>query len=134
MNSHQFVNPQGWAAPKGYANAVIATGTQIFLGGQIGWNAQQQFESDDFIEQARQTLRNIAQLLTAANAKPEHLVRLTWFITDRAEYLANLPQLGAVYREVLGKNFPAMSCVQVNALIEARAKIEIEATAVIPNA
>jgi enamine deaminase RidA (YjgF/YER057c/UK114 family) len=132
MSSHQFINPQGWAAPKGYANAVIATGTQIFLGGQIGWNAQQQFESDEFIEQARQTLRNIAQLLSAANAKPEHLVRLTWFITDRAEYLANLPQLGAAYREILGKNFPAMSCVQVNALIEVRAKIEIEATAVIP--
>ena len=128
---HQILQPSDWAPARGYSNGVVATGKQIFLGGQIGWNAQQQFESDDFIDQCKQALLNIKTLLTQAGAGPEHLVRLTWFVISRDEYSSRLGELGKVYREVLGKNFPAMSCVQVVALIEPRAKIEIEATAVI---
>ena len=128
-----LLQPEGWVTPKGYANGVAARGTQIFVGGQIGWNAQQQFESDDFIAQTRQTLLNVRAVLESGGAGPEHLVRLTWYVTDRNEYNSRLKELGAVYREVLGKNFPAMACVQVAGLMEERAKIEIEATAVIPD-
>ena len=130
---HTALQPSGWVAPKGYANGVAARGAMIFTGGQIGWNAQQQFESDDFIDQTRQTLLNVRAVLEAGGAGPEHLVRLTWYVVDRNEYNARLKELGAVYREVLGKNFPAMACVQVAALMEERAKIEIEATAVVPD-
>ena len=130
---HTALQPSGWVAPKGYANGVAARGTMVFTGGQIGWNAQQQFESDDFIDQTRQTLLNVRAVLEAGGAGPEHLVRLTWYVVDRNEYNARLKELGAVYREVLGKNFPAMACVQVAALMEERAKIEIEATAVVPD-
>ncbi|MBT9513088.1 MAG: RidA family protein [Acidovorax sp.] len=126
------LQPEGWVAPKGYANGMAARGTMVFTGGQIGWNAQQQFESDDFIAQTRQTLLNVRAVLEAGGAGPEHLVRLTWYVTDRNEYNSRLKELGAVYREVLGKNFPAMACVQVAGLMEERAKIEIEATAMIP--
>ena len=129
----RVLQPEGWARPKGYANGVVAVGRQVFLAGQIGWNAQQQFESDDFIDQTRQTLLNVRAVLEAGGAGPEHLVRLTWYVTDRNEYNSRLKELGAVYREVLGKNFPAMACVQVAGLMEERAKIEIEATAVIPD-
>ena len=129
----KILQPPGWVAPKGYANGVAARGTMVFTGGQIGWNAQQQFESDDFIDQTRQTLLNVRAILEAGGAGPEHLVRLTWYVVDRNEYNARLKELGAVYREVLGKNFPAMACVQVAALMEERAKIEIEATAVVPD-
>ena len=128
-----LLQPEGWVTPKGYANGVAARGTMVFTGGQIGWNAQQQFESDDFIDQTRQTLLNVRAVLEAGGAGPEHLVRLTWYVTDRNEYNSRLKELGAVYREVLGKNFPAMACVQVAGLMEKRAKIEIEATAVIPD-
>ena len=131
---HTALQPSGWVAPKGYANGVAARGTMVFTGGQIGWNAQQQFESDDFIDQTRQTLLNVRAILEAGGAGPEHLVRLTWYVVDRNEYNARLKELGAVYREVLGKNFPAMACVQVAGLMEARAKVEIEATAVVPDA
>ena len=127
------LQPDGWAPAKGYANGIAARGLQIFVGGQIGWNAQQQFESDDFIEQTAQALRNIAAVLAVAGAGPQHMVRMTWYITDRAEYNARLKELGAVYREVMGRNFPAMTCVQVAALVEARAKVEIEVTAVLPD-
>ena len=128
-----LLQPEGWVTPKGYANGVAARGTTVFTGGQIGWNAQQQFESDDFIAQTKQTLLNVRAVLEAGGAGPEHLVRLTWYVTDRNEYNSRLKELGAVYREVLGKNFPAMACVQVAGLMEERAKIEIEATAVIPD-
>ena len=128
-----LLQPEGWVTPKGYANGVAAHGTMVFTGGQIGWNAQQQFESDDFIAQTKQTLLNVRAVLEAGGAGPEHLVRLTWYVTDRNEYNSRLKELGAVYREVLGKNFPAMACVQVAGLMEERAKIEIEATAVIPD-
>ena len=128
-----LLQPEGWVTPKGYANGVAARGTMVFTGGQIGWNAQQQVESDDFIDQTRQTLLNVGAVLEAGGAGPEHLVRLPWYVTDRNEYNSRLKELGAVYREVLGKNFPAMACVEVAGLMEERAKIEIEATAVIPD-
>lgn len=129
----QKLQPPDWAEPKGYANGVLARGTLLFAGGQIGWNAQQQFESDDFVAQTRQTLQNIAAVLKAGGAGPEHMVRMTWYVVDRHEYVARLKEIGAVYREVLGKNFPAMTCVQVAGLVEARAQLEIEVTAVIPD-
>ena len=129
----KLLQPEGWLAPKGYANGIATRGTLVFVGGQIGWNAQQQFETDDFILQTAQTLRNIAAVLKEANAGPEHMVRMTWYVTDRDEYNSRLPELGKVYREVMGKNFPAMACVQVAGLMEVLAKIEIEVTAVIPD-
>ena len=131
--SIRLIQPEGWAPAKGYANGIAARGTQIFVGGQIGWNAQQQFETDDFIEQVHQTLRNVADVLRAAGAGPEHMVRMTWYVIDRVEYNARLKELGAAYREVIGKHFPAMTCVEVAALMEARAKVEIEVTAVVPD-
>ena len=129
----KFLQPPGWAPAKGYANGVAARGTQVFVGGQIGWNAAQQFETDDFIAQTAQTLRNIVAVLAQAGAGPEHMVRMTWYIVDRVEYHARLKELGQVYRDVMGRNFPAMTCVQVAALMEARAKVEIEVTAVLPD-
>ena len=130
---NQKIQPSDWAEPKGYANGMLARGAMLFVGGQIGWNAQQQFESDDFVAQTRQTLQNIAAVLKAGGAGPEHMVRMTWYIVDRVEYNARLKEIGGVYREVMGRNFPAMTCVQVAALVEERAKIEIEVTAVVPD-
>lgn len=127
------LQPPDWAEPRGYANGVLARGTLLFVGGQIGWNARQQFESDDFVTQTRQTLQNIMAVLRAGGAGPEHMVRMTWYVVDRKEYIARLKELGAVYREVMGKNFPAMTCVQVAALVEERAQVEIEVTAVLPD-
>ena len=131
--THNLLQPPGWAPAKGYANGVAARGTLVFVGGQIGWNAQQQFETDDFIEQTRQTLQNVVAVLKEAGAGPEHMVRMTWYVIDRVEYNARLKELGGVYREVIGKHFPAMTCVEVAALMEARAKVEIEVTAVLPD-
>jgi enamine deaminase RidA (YjgF/YER057c/UK114 family) len=131
---HEVLQPQGWAAPRGYANGIAARGRQVYVAGQVGWDAHGQFTSDSFVEQTRQALANVVAVLAAAGGGPEHLVRLTWYVTSRDEYLASLPDLGRVYREVLGRNFPAMAAVQVVALMEARAKVEIEATAVIPEA
>jgi len=129
----QFLQPPGWATPKGYANGIAAKGTLVFVGGQIGWNGDQQFESDDFIAQTKQALQNVHAVLACAGAGPEHMVRMTWYITDRDEYNARLRELGTVYREVMGKCFPAMTCVEVSRLVEARAKVEIEVTAVVPD-
>lgn len=129
----QFLQPPGWAIPKGYANGVATRGTLVFVGGQIGWNGEQQFESDDFIDQTRQALQNVHAVLSCAGAGPEHMVRMTWYITDRDEYNARLRELGGVYREVMGKHFPAMTCVEVSRLVETRAKVEIEVTAVVPD-
>lgn len=128
-----ILQPPGWAPAKGYANGVAARGTQIFVGGQIGWNGLQQFETDDFIGQTAQALRNILAILQEAGADPSHMVRMSWYIVDRVEYNARLGELGQVYREVMGRNFPAMTCVQVAALVEQRAKVEIEVTAVLPD-
>jgi len=129
----KHLQPPGWLAPKGYANGIAARGTQIFVGGQIGWNSQQQFETDDFVAQTGQALRNIVEVLREAGAGPEHMVRMTWYITDRDEYNSRLRELGPVYREAVGRNVPAMTCVQVARLVEARAKVEIEVTAVLPD-
>ena len=130
---HDILQPEGWAKPVGYANGVAARGRQIFVGGQIGWNGQQEFETDDFVGQVRQTLENVVAILVAANAGPEHITSMTWYFTDKAEYLANLKGLGQAYREVIGRHFPAMAAVQVVALIEDRAKVEIQAIAVVPD-
>ena len=127
------LQPPGWAEPKGYANGVLARGALIFVGGQIGWNESQEFESDDFIAQSRQALMNIVAVLKAGGAGPEHMVRMTWYITDRIEYSTRLKELGGVYREVMGKHFPAMTCVEVSGLVEDGAKIEIEVTASLPD-
>lgn len=132
QSPHQFLEPEGWVPARGYANGMLASGRMVFTGGLIGWNAQQEFEHVDLVGQFEQTLRNIVAVLAEAGARPEHLVRLTWYITDKREYLDNLKALGAAYRRVLGRHFPAMAVVQVVALMEDAAKVEIEATAVIP--
>ena len=129
---HELLHPKSWKPSRGYANGVAASGRTVFVGGMIGWNAQQEFETDDFIEQVAQALRNVVAVLAEAGATPEHLVRLTWFVTNRDEYVARLKELGSVYREVIGKNYPAMSLVHVVALVERRAQVEIEATAIVP--
>jgi enamine deaminase RidA (YjgF/YER057c/UK114 family) len=128
----KILQPEGWAKPIGYANGVMARGRQIHVGGQIGWNAQQQFESDDLVAQVRQTLQNIVEVLRVGGAGPEHLTSMTWYFVDKKDYLSHLKEIGAAYREVIGKNFPAMAAVQVVALMEDRAKVEIQAVAVVP--
>jgi enamine deaminase RidA (YjgF/YER057c/UK114 family) len=129
--SVRILQPAGWAPPRGYANGVVAEGRQVFVGGQIGWDASQRIVSDDFTAQARQALANIVAVLAEAGAKPEHLVRLTWYVTSRDEYKAALAGIGAAYRELIGRHYPAMSVVVVAGLLEPRAKVEIEATAVV---
>jgi enamine deaminase RidA (YjgF/YER057c/UK114 family) len=128
----QFLHPSHWKPAIGYSNGVAATGRMVFTGGIIGWNADQVFETDDFVGQVEQVLKSIVEVLACAGAGPEHLVRLTWYVTDKKEYLASLKDLGRVYKAVIGRHYPAMALVQVVALVEDRAKVEIEATAVIP--
>ncbi len=128
-----FLHPPGWMPAKGYSNGVSAKGRIILTGGLIGWNADCEFETDDFLGQVEQTLRNIVAVLAEAGASPEHLVRLTWFITDKKAYLADPKALGRIYRHVIGRHYPPMAVVQVVALIEDRAKVEIEATAIVPD-
>jgi len=128
----QILQPKGWRAPRGYSNGVAAQGTQIFVAGQIGWNAQCEFESDDFVEQVRQALLNVVAVLAEAGARPEHIARMTWYLTEKREYLSRGKEIGAVFREVVGVYHAAMSAVQVSALMEDRAKVEIEVTAVLP--
>jgi enamine deaminase RidA (YjgF/YER057c/UK114 family) len=130
--THDILHPSHWKPAKGYANGVAASGRMVFTGGLIGWNADQVIESDDFAAQVAQALRNVVEVLACAGARPEHLVRLTWYVTDKAEYLSSLKDIGTAYREIIGRHFPAMALVQVVALVEDRAKVEIEATAVIP--
>jgi enamine deaminase RidA (YjgF/YER057c/UK114 family) len=125
------VQPEGWAAPKGYANGIAAQGRQIFVAGQIGWNAQAQFESDDFVAQVEQALKNVVDILAAAGGEPRHLVRLNWYVTDKAEYTACQREIGEAYRRTIGRHFPAMTLLVVAGLLEPRAKVEIEGTAVI---
>jgi enamine deaminase RidA (YjgF/YER057c/UK114 family) len=129
---HQHLHPKHWKPAKGFANGIAAAGRQIFVAGQVGWNAEQRFESDDFVAQVEQALANIVAVLAEADAKPAHLVRLTWYVTDKREYLARLGEVGQAYRRIIGRHFPAMTLVQVAALVEDRAKVEIEATAVVP--
>lgn len=130
--SHMTLQPDGWARPKGYANGIVARGRTIFLAGQIGWDAEQRFVGPDLVTQAKQALQNIVAILAEDGAKPEHIVRLTWYVTDRAAYLAAGAALGVAYRDVMGKHFPAMTAVEVSSLMEADAVVEIEATAVVP--
>ena len=132
MTVHTTLQPAGWARPRGYANGIAAEGRLVFTAGQIGWNPQGHFECDDFVGQVRQTLQNVVAVLAEGGAKPEHVVSLTWYVTDKKEYVGSLQAIGKVYREVMGRNFPAMAVVQVTALVEDRAKVEIQATAVVP--
>ncbi|MCA3223927.1 MAG: RidA family protein [Burkholderiales bacterium] len=127
----KILHPPGWSRPRGYSNGVAAQGTVVSIAGQIGWNAQQQFETDDLVAQVRQTLANVLAVLAEAGGDARHLVRMTWYLVDKREYLARAREIGAVYRELMGQNYPAMTAVQVAALIEDRAKVEIECTAVI---
>jgi enamine deaminase RidA (YjgF/YER057c/UK114 family) len=129
---HEFLHPRSWKQPKGFANGIVAEGRMVFLAGQIGWNAEQKFESVDFVEQARQALTNIVALVKEAGGTAEHVTRLTWFVVDKQEYLSRLSDLGSAYRAVMGFHFPAMTLVQVVALVEDQARVEIEATAVVP--
>ena len=128
----QLLHPKHWARAKGFSNGIVAEGRQVFVAGQVGWNAHQQFASDDFVAQVEQALANVVAVLAEAGAGPRHLVRLTWYVTDKREYLRRLAEVGQAYRRVIGRHFPAMTLVQVVALLEDRAKVEIEATAIIP--
>ena len=129
----QILQPPGWAKPKGYSNGVAARGRMVFVAGQVGWNPEGRFDAADFVGQARQALANIVAVLAEAGAKPEHIVRMTWYVTDKGEYMGSLREVGAVYREVIGKHFPAMTAIEVAGLVEDGGKVEIEATAVVPD-
>jgi len=128
----ETLQPPGWAAPRGYANGIAASGRIVFVSGQVGWNAQGRFEATDFVAQARQALANVVAVLGEAGARPEHIARMTWYVVDKREYVASSKALGAVYREVIGNHYPAMTAVEVAALVEDGARVEIEVTAVIP--
>lgn len=128
-----ILQPPGWAKPKGYANGILCEGKVIFVAGQIGWNEEAQLVSNDLVEQIRQALANIVAILAEADARPEHIARMTWYVTDKREYLAAQRAIGEVYREVIGSHYPAMTLVQVADLLEEGAKVEIEATAVLPS-
>jgi enamine deaminase RidA (YjgF/YER057c/UK114 family) len=127
---HRILQPEGWAKPSGYANGVSARGRAIFVAGQIGWGPDSKFESDDLVDQVRQALINILEVLACGGAGPEHVASMTWYFRDKREYLARLSEIGEVYRGVMGRRFPAMTAVEVSALIEDRAKVEIQAIAV----
>ncbi len=129
----EIVQPENWMRPHGYSNGIIAQGRQLFIAGQIGWNERGEFVSDDLVDQVAQALRNVLAVLRAAGGSAENLVRITWYITDKHEYNSALKQIGVVYREIIGNHYPAMTLIQVAALLEDRAKIEIEATAVLPS-
>ena len=127
----QILLPKGWPRPSGYSNGIVTEGKMVFVAGQTGWDATQTFRSDDFVEQVRQALENTLAVLATAGAGPDHLVRMVWYVTDKRDYLNRLKEVGQVYREVIGKHYPAMTLVEVAALLEPRAKVEIETTAVI---
>ena len=129
----QILQPPGWARPRGYSNGILARGQVVFVAGQIGWDAQCRFQTSDFAGQVRQALENIVAVLGQAGARPEHIVRMTWYVTDKREYIAAYNAIGAAYRQVIGPHYPAMTAIQVAALLEDQAKVEIEATAVIPD-
>jgi len=127
------LQPSHWTPPKGYANGIAGRGTIVIVGGQVGWDERQQFESDEFVAQARRALQNVVAVLAQASALPEHVARMTWYVVDKHEYLASLRALGQAYREIMGTHYPAMTAVQVAALIEDRARVEIEVTAIVPD-
>jgi len=128
----EFLQPEGWAKPRGYANGVAASGRMVFVSGMVGWDAQGVFHTDDFAGQVRQALENIVAVLAEGGAKPEHIVRMTWYVLDKKEYVAAYPEIGVAYRDLIGRHFPTMSSVQVAGLVEDRARVEIEVTAVVP--
>jgi enamine deaminase RidA (YjgF/YER057c/UK114 family) len=130
---HEILQPEGWVKPVGYSNGIAARGRLVFIGGQIGWNAAGVFETDDLVGQIRQCLLNVVAVLRSAGGGPEHLTSMTWYFIDKSEYLAQRRAIGAVYREVIGRSFPAMAAVEVTALVEDRAKVEIQAMAVLPD-
>ena len=130
---HDVLQPPGWAQPRGYANGIAAEGRLVFVGGQIGWNAEQRFESDDLVDQVRQTLANIVAVLGEADAGSEHIVSMTWYLTDVADYGAKLKPIGQAYRAIIGQHFPAMAVVEVSRLVEPRARVEIQAIAIVPS-
>jgi enamine deaminase RidA (YjgF/YER057c/UK114 family) len=130
---HRVLQPAEWPRAKGYSNGIAARGTQVFIAGQIGWDAAQKFPNERLASQVRTALANVVRVLAEAGGQPEHIVRLTWYLTSRREYLEQLPDIGEAYRAVMGRHYPAMSVVEVSALIEAEAKVEIEATAVLPD-
>lgn len=130
-DAFEILHPKSWRPASGYANGLKATGTMVFVGGQIGWNAEQVFESDDFVAQTRQALQNVVAVLAEAGAGPQHLVRLTWYVVDKREYVARLKEVGEAYRSVIGRHFPTMTLVEVSGLVEDSAKVEIEATAML---
>lgn len=127
-----FLQPPGWARPRGYSNGVAASGTTVCVSGMIGWDAQGVFHTDDFAGQVRQCLENVVAVLAEANARPEHIVRMTWYVLDKHEYMGAYKDIGAIYREVIGQHYPAMTAVQVAGLLEERARVEIEVTAIVP--
>jgi enamine deaminase RidA (YjgF/YER057c/UK114 family) len=128
----EFLHPPHWKKPKGYSNGISTTGRMVYIAGQIGWNAEEQFETDDLFEQVEQALKNVKSVLDEAGGKPEHITRMTWYVTSKKEYLSEPKRLGAAYRSVMGQHYPAMTAVEVNALMEDRAKVEIECDAVVP--
>ena len=128
----EILQPEGWAKPRGYANGIAASGRMVFVSGMVGWDADGVFHTDDFAGQVRQALQNIVAVLAEGGAKPEHIVRMTWYVLDKKEYVAAYPEIGVAYRELIGKHFPTMSAVQVAGLVEDRARVEIEVTAVVP--
>ena len=132
MSAHETLLPEGWTRPKGYSNGIAARGRLVVTGGLVGWTREEKFEAADFAGQFRQLMLNTLAVLAEAGAGPEHIVRMTWYVLDRDEYVASLKEIGAVYRELIGKNFPAMAVVQVTALVEREARLEIETTAVVP--
>jgi len=128
----EILQPPDWARPRGYSNGIAASGKMVFVSGMIGWDAQCEFHTDDFAEQTAQALRNVVAVLAEAGGKPEHIVRMTWYVTDKQAYVGAYREIGAAYRAIIGRHFPAMTAVQVAALVEDRAKVEIEVTAVLP--
>ena len=133
MSLSEILQPEGWPRPSGYSNGVLASGRQVFIAGQVGWNPRSgKFESAQLVDQLAQALKNVLAVLAQADGRPEHIARMTWYLTSRAEYIAHLKEIGTAYRAVMGKHFPAMTAVEVAALVEVEAKVEIEATAVIP--
>ena len=128
----QMLNPAGWMRPKGYSNGIAAAGRMIFVAGQVGWDSQETFRTDDLVGQVRQSLSNIVAILAEAGARPEHIVRMNWYLADKDEYNARLAEIGDVYRELIGRHFPAMTALQVAGFVEHGAKIEIEVTAMLP--
>ena len=133
MTVHRSLTPPGWTRGKGYSHGIDAAGRLIFVAGQVGWTADEKFETTDFVQQFRQALLNTRAILAAGGAGPEHVVRMTWYLVDKNEYRARLPEVGAAYREIMGKNYPSMAVVEVKGLIEEGARLEIETTAVVPN-